>query len=388
MSTKLAIRIQGLKGHVAIRPCRRKSFARILLSVAGVFIVVSHWTSGAKAEAYNMATRNIEPFSFIKDGQRTGYSIELWKAIADDLQLDYSTLEVGTARQMVADVQAGKADIGVGALSITSEREKQVDFTQPFFESGLQVLVRKEKPGAASALHAVAVNLLTPELAYGIAITLLVMLGISHLVWRFEHPVNEEMWPRSYWQGIGESFWWTISIFLVGGADNKGPIGAGGRIVATAWMFASVIAVSLLTASLSAVLTVNSLPGDINGPDDLYGKEVGTIAGSVAESWIRKQVSPGGQTVIAKSYPGVQQSLQALRSGKVKAVVYDAPILEYYIHGSNGEDLVLVGDVFERSNYGFAVKTGSPLRERINQAMLRLNEKGFSGALYTKWFGE
>ena len=335
-----------------------------------------------------MATRNIEPFSFIKDGQRTGYSIDLWKAIADDLQLDYSTLEVGTARQMVADVEAGKADIGVGALSITSEREKQVDFTQPFFESGLQVLVRKEKPGAASALHAIAVNLLTPQLAYGVAIALLVMLGISHLVWRFEHPVNEEMWPRSYWQGIGESFWWTISIFLVGGADNKGPIGTGGRIVATVWMFASVIAVSLLTASLSAVLTVNSLPGDINGPDDLYGKEVGTIAGSVAESWIRKQVSPGGQTIIAKSYPGVQQSLQALRSGKVKAVVYDAPILEYYIHGSNAEDLVLVGDVFERSNYGFAVKTGSPLRERINQAMLRLNEKGFSGALYTKWFGE
>jgi hypothetical protein len=102
VSTKLAIRIQGLKGHVAITPCRRKAFARILLSVAGVFIVISYWTSGAKAEAYNMATRNIEPFSFIKDGQRTGYSIDLWKAIADDLQLDYSILEVGTARQMLA----------------------------------------------------------------------------------------------------------------------------------------------------------------------------------------------------------------------------------------------------------------------------------------------
>jgi hypothetical protein len=88
------------------------------------------------------------------------------------------------------------------------------------------------------------------------------MFGISHLVWKYEHPINEEMWPRSYWQGIGESFWWTISIFLVGGADNKGPVGKGGRIVATVWMFASVIAVSLLTASLSAVLTVKEALGN------------------------------------------------------------------------------------------------------------------------------
>jgi polar amino acid transport system substrate-binding protein len=382
------VQTRASKGNASKRVFRRKVFARVVPLLACALVAILNGTGSAKAEVYSVATRNIEPFSFIRDGNRVGYSIDLWKAIADDLQLDYSTIEVGTAKQMVTAVQAGKADIGVGALSITSEREKQVDFTQPFFESGLQVLVRKSKPDAASALHAIVVNLATPQLAGGLVIALLVMFGISHLVWKYEHPINEEMWPRSYWQGIGESLWWTISIFLVGGADNKGPVGKGGRIVATIWMFASVIAVSLLTASLSAVLTVNSMPGDINGPDDLYGKATGTIEGSVAETWLKKQVSTGGQSIVVKSYPGVQPSLQALRSGMVNAIVYDAPILEYYIHSSSAEDLALVGELFERSNYGFAVKTGSPLRERINQAMLRLNEKGFSNALHAKWFGD
>ena len=370
------------------RVLNRKALSRLLPLLACALIAISNGIGSAKAEVYNVATRNIEPFSFVRDGNRVGYSIDLWKAIADDLRLDYSTIEVGTAKQMITAVKAGKADIGVGALSITSDREQEVDFSQPFFESGLQVLVRKSRPDAASAFHAIALNLLTPQLVGGLVVALLVMFGISHLVWKYEHPINEEMWPRSYWQGIGESFWWTISIFLVGGADNKGPVGKGGRIVATVWMFASVIAVSLLTASLSAVLTVNSMPGDINGPDDLYGKVTGTIEGSVAESWLKKQVSTGGQSIVVKSYPGIQPSLEALRSGLVNAIVYDAPILEYYIHSSSAEDFSLVGDLFERSNYGFAVKTGSPLRERINQAMLRLNEKGFSNSLHAKWFGK
>ncbi len=103
-------------------------------------------------------------------------------------------------------------------------------------------------------------NFFSWQLVGGFAAALLVMFVISHLVWMYEHPVNEAMWPRTYLAGIGESFWWTLSIFLVGGADNKGPVGMGGRVIATIWMLASVIAVSLLTASLSAVLTVNSLP--------------------------------------------------------------------------------------------------------------------------------
>jgi ABC-type amino acid transport substrate-binding protein len=334
-----------------------------------------------------VSTRNIEPFSFIKNDQRTGYSIELWETIAKELGISNNYQIEGSAKQMIQAVETGKAEIAVGALSITSEREKVVDFSQPFFESGLQVLVRKNPGGASSVLTAISTNLLNWRVASGFGIALAVMFAVSHLVWKYEHPVNEEMWPRSYWEGMAESFWWTISIFLVGGADNKGPIGKGGRIVATLWMFASVIAVSLLTASLSAVLTVNALPGEINGPDDLYGRTIATVGGSVAEAWLTKQTSPSGEKIDIKTYPDVRQSIDALKTGKAKAVVYDAPILDYQIHRTKDDDIELVGPMFERANYGFAVKRESPLREQINQVMLKLNENGTIDQLRTKWFG-
>jgi ABC-type amino acid transport substrate-binding protein len=360
---------------------------KALLALACFVIGLGCSVGYANARPMEAVTRNIEPFSFTQNGQRTGYSVELWNKIAAELKLQDSYKVASSAKQMIQDVSSGKADVAVGALSITAEREKVVDFTQPFFESGLQVLVRKSAQGGGSVLAAIASNIFNWKVGAGFIITMVVMFGISHLVWKYEHPVNEEMWPRSYWEGMGESFWWTISIFLVGGADNKGPIGKGGRIVATLWMFASVIAVSLLTASLSAVLTVNALPGEINGPDDLYGQVVGTIKGSVAETWLEKEVNPVGQKISVKPYSDIQTAIDALRSGTVKAVVYDAPILEYYISKNNATDIELVGGLFEKSNYGFALQQNSPIREPINQVMLQLKEQGVIDQIHSKWFG-
>ena len=341
----------------------------------------------AHAQQINVVTRHIEPFSFEKNGARVGYSIELWDRLSRELQLQSNFSVAPSAKSMVAAVKNKQADVAVGALSITADREKVIDFSQPFFESGLQVLVSKKPAGITAVIGSMVANIFTWQLATGLAVAIFVMFIISHLVWKYEHPVNEEMWPKSYRSGIGESAWWTISIFLVGGADNKGPIGTGGRIVATVWMFASVVAVSLLTASLSAALTVNALPGEINGPDDLYGKSVATIGGSTAEAWLTGALSGSGDKIQVRVFKDIPGCLLALKTGQVKAVVYDQPILQYYIKKLGPDDFQIVGNIFQKTNYGFGLQDKSPLREPINQAMLRLNEKGDIDELKAKWFG-
>lgn len=339
------------------------------------------------AESVRVVTRDIEPYSFEKDGRRVGFAAELWDNVARQLKLDYEYTTVGSAKEMVAAVQSKSADVAVGALSITAEREKAIDFSQPFYESGLAIAVTKQSGGFTDIIWSFFRNLFTWQLVVGVAVTLLVMFVISHFVWMYEHPVNEDQWPRSYLAGMGESFWWTLSIFLVGGADNKGPVGLGGRIVATIWMLASVIAVSLLTASLSAVLTVNSLHGDINGPNDLPGREVATIAGSTTETYLQKFGRDGGQKVTIKTFPNVADCLGALQKGEVRAVVFDAPILKYYVNKIDPENLELVGSLFERNNYGFGLQQDSALREPINQVLLDLAENGTLDDLERKWFG-
>lgn len=338
--------------------------------------------SAAQAEKIRMVTRYIEPFSFEKNGRPAGYSIELWNELAREAGLESETTVVDSAAKMVEALQNKSTDAAVAALSITSEREGVVDFTQPFYEAGLQVLVTGENSSSLTAVLEMLKNLFNLQLVGLFLLLIATMFIVSHLVWRYEHRVNPDMWPQSYKHGMWESFWWTISTLLVGGADNKGPVGVGGRLVAIAWMLLSIVLISFLTASFTTTMTVNSLKGDINGPGDLPGLKVATLAGSTSEKWLQAR---GIESVPA---PDVAGAIQLLKQGKAKAVVYDAPMLSYYLTQNGDSGLQLVGPVFERQNYGIGLQDASPLRERLNRALLALNERGFLEDLRKKWFGD
>jgi len=339
--------------------------------------------SNLSAQTLHIVTRNVEPFSFEQDGRRTGFAMELWDSLAKELNLPYDTTVVGTPKEMVAAVQAKTADVGVGALSITAEREKVIDFTQPFFAAGQQIVVPHSSGGGGGEAVLSALSMVFNWKFVGsFALLIFVMFVISHLVWMYEHKINEDMWPKSYLAGMWESFWWTISTLLVGGADNKGPIGVGGRLVAIAWMLLSIVLVSLLTASFASTLTVNTLQGDINGPRDLQGKAVATVTGSASVNILN------GLGARVQTFAGAREALDALKSGRVKAVVYDAPMLKFLLNEeAYANALTTVGSEFDISNYGFALQQDSTIRERLNQALLTLSENGTTEKLREKYFG-
>jgi polar amino acid transport system substrate-binding protein len=70
----------------------------------------------------------------------------------------------------------------------------------------------------------------------------------------------------------------------------------------------------------------------------------------------------------------------------VEAVVYDAPILRYYLSEHPGTRLQLVGDAFDKQNYGFPMQQQSPFRKEINRALLKVAEEGYFVDLDKKWF--
>jgi len=43
--------------------------------------------------------------------------------------------------------------------------------------------------------------------------------------------------------------------------------------------------------------------------------------------------------------------------------------------------------IFRKENYSIAFPDKSPLRKRVNEALLKLKENGTYESLYTKWFG-
>jgi polar amino acid transport system substrate-binding protein len=151
-----------------------------------------------RAETLKVVTRYIEPFSFEKEGRTTGYSMELWNELCREASITSEVQVVGSAAEMVDALKNKTADVAVAALSITSEREAVVDFTQPFYESGLRIMVAGGGGGTLASIWQMVKNLFNLQLVGLFLLLLLVMFLVSHLVWRYEHKVNGGMWPENY----------------------------------------------------------------------------------------------------------------------------------------------------------------------------------------------
>jgi polar amino acid transport system substrate-binding protein len=59
--------------------------------------------------------------------------------------------------------------------------------------------------------------------------------------------------------------------------------------------------------------------------------------------------------------------------------------LYYAAHEGKGK-VEVVGNVFQKENYGIVFPINSPYRKRINEILLSLREKGVYEDLYDKWF--
>lgn len=89
---------------------------------------------------------NLKPFVFVDDqGTFTGFDIDVWREIAKSMGVKFE-LRPMTFAELLPALQEGRIDVALSALSITADREKIVDFSFPYYDAGLLVMVKKENP--------------------------------------------------------------------------------------------------------------------------------------------------------------------------------------------------------------------------------------------------
>jgi polar amino acid transport system substrate-binding protein len=82
------------------------------------------------------------PFEFEKDGQYTGFDMDMVGEIAKGLGLDLKVQDVGfDGLQSGVVLNAGQCDMGASAITITDERKKNLAFTEPYYDSLQSLLV-------------------------------------------------------------------------------------------------------------------------------------------------------------------------------------------------------------------------------------------------------
>ncbi|ASS94108.1 transporter substrate-binding domain-containing protein [Peribacillus simplex] len=83
------------------------------------------------------------PFEFKEGNDYKGIDIELINAIAkdQDFKIKLSPMDFGG---IIPAMQANQLDVAIAGMSITEERKKVVDFSTPYFDAGLTIVVKKD----------------------------------------------------------------------------------------------------------------------------------------------------------------------------------------------------------------------------------------------------
>ncbi|WP_372570585.1 transporter substrate-binding domain-containing protein [Ruegeria jejuensis] len=339
-------------------------------------LIACLFATAGSAQELELSTVTRPPFSMVKKGDQTGFSMDLMAALAEDLGWTYGVQRYEQFTDMLDAVTDGTADLAIANISITAQRETLMDFSQPIFESGLQIMIPADKQGAPSLMRA----LMSRELFLAIGIAFALLLTGGMLMWYFERR-SQPYFDRNLNDAWFPSFWWALNLVVNGGFEERVPRTSFGKIFGVVLVISSLFVVSVFTARITSVMTVDAITNSVNSVNDLYGRRVATIQGSTAATFLDRR------DLNYTAYDDLGPLLADFEAGSLDAVVFDAPILSYYTSHEGMGIGIMTGAVFLRENYGIAFPTGSPLVEEVNQALLTLRENGTYDTIYRKWFG-
>jgi len=294
------------------------------------------------------------------DGSWSGLAVDLWGRIASELgvRFELRPITLEAAGQALDD---GTLDAAIGAISVTPQGAVQHDFTQPFLAAGLGFAQRRDADLHWAAVWQTLVSSRLLLILAAIAIGVLLVGTIIALVERHHHSTDFGGRLRD---GVSTGVWWAAVTMTTVGYGDATPKTAPGRALALLWMFVGVIAVAILTATVTSVLTLSHLRGSVQRPSDLLHLRVGAVPGGAGGDYLADRHAP------FVSYPTYEEGLRALQAGEVQAFVANIPSLRYLIHQTWHGQLETSPIVLEAVLYAIGLPQDSPLRERVDNALL------------------
>jgi polar amino acid transport system substrate-binding protein len=346
-----------------------------LILIYIVFLIISPPIGAETGTKIKIAVKEFPPFVF-KDLK--GFCIDMANSICKKNNLLPEFVYYKSVTDVLNAVESGECDINFSGITITAEREKRVDFSQPFFDSGLIVAVRAEPQSK------VFIPYLPIFRAIGLSLIFFVigLTLIAHLIWHFEKSDSDpKSFPTNYRRGILDAYWWAIVTMTTVGYGDKYPKRIKGRLIATCWMIIGIIWFAAFTATLSSSLTIERMEhGEIKGLADLNNKKVSVIKGTTSEEYLRYH------EIVVVLADTLDDLIRNLKERKVDAVVYDAPALMYI--SKKDPSIKVVGNIFDEQRYGIVFpQIGNDFyKELFNVAILEMQTSGEYEKIYNKWF--
>jgi len=398
---------------------------------------------------YQIVTRIQEPLMFKdkKTGNFTGYLMDLIEGMTKLMNITYelhAAPDYGLERNpgvwdgCVGELVNETADMAVAVIPVSPERENAIDFTLPIFKSmGHSIMMKDfDVPIHMFKVFAMATDMTWGGLVFDI-------FFFAFLIWMFERwsPYSYQNSPEMYKEeleemneepkiwGIKACIFHTAKLTMPSGIE-EGPKSYSGSCLSSVYWSFTFCLVASYTANLAAYMTVVRLRVPIYSLDMLSrysSMKYSTIEDSMTADFIKRMVKV--EELFYFSWKEIAMNESLTQNERSDLAIWDYPVsrkwtklwdrvrssgppadleeafgriqaspklykgfayigseidIEYGLKTScTGRE---VGRPFGRVPLAAATQQGSPLREKMNDAIRKLAEEGVMDDLMNRWW--
>nr|GEX90798.1 glutamate receptor 2.8-like [Tanacetum cinerariifolium] len=314
----------------------------------------------------------------------TGFCVDVFNAVVDALpyavKYEFIPFVTGSYDDLLQNLSHGKYDAVVGDVTVLANRWDHVDFTLPFSEAGVAMIVpiKDERKSAWIFMKPLEKKLWITTGAF------FIYTGL--VVWFVEHRVNKEFRGPPL-QHIGMIFWFSFSTLVF--AHREKLISNLSRFVVIVWVFVVFVLTSSYTASLSSMLTVPQLRPTYTDISEIKdkGESIGYQEGSFVVDILKKMKFDDSKL---QNYSNFEQMDIALKKGSqnggVSAIVDERPYITGFL-SKYCTNYTITGSIYKTAGFGFAFQKGSPLFPDFSRAVLQVTEEQMMN-ISKQWFGD
>jgi hypothetical protein len=217
--------------------------------------------------------------------------------------------------------------------------------------------------------------------------TFLVGCVFSHLVWICERHINNDEFPRAYFDGIDDGFWWAAVTFSTVGYGDKTPVTPAGRLFGVVWMIIGVTLSSILSGHMATSFYARrdgAAKLAINTVRDLGGRRVCGYSATFSSWYLPSDVD---YTAVVRD--NVKQCGALMQAGEVDVVVMEAPMMSYWMRNDPWAQTVelVLGPILAEVPMGVVYSDSSDIDSWLTLKLLELFESASVRDMQSRWFG-
>ncbi|XP_071522705.1 glutamate receptor ionotropic, NMDA 2B-like [Panulirus ornatus] len=334
----------------------------------------------------------------------SGFCIDMLQKFSDELGFSYDlfrvedgkwgTLEGNKWNGLVAALMNHKADMALSSFKINSERESVIDFTVPFLESGIAIVVAKRtgiiSPTAFLEPFDTASWMLVAFVAIQVA-----ALTVFLFEWLSPGGYNMKVAPpRDHKFSLLRTYWLVWAVLFQAAVHVDCPKGFTARFMANIWAMFAVVFLAIYTANLAAFMITREEYHDLSGIEDhrlqnpFFKKppfKFGFVPFTNTETILSKHQMEMFQYMKQYNKTNIADGIRAIKKGEQDAFIYDATVLDYLVGQDDECTLLTVGSWYHMTGYGIAFPRGSKHTAQFNEKLMSYKDNGDMERIQRFW---